>query len=129
MRHFDLWKLWPFWREIAVAVIAAYTSVWTWLRIRQAHSWPSSQGNILNVRARRAGGSLTQGWAGELNYTYVAEGQYYSGSHLIRARSEGRAEELVLGWKDRMVMVRYSPSKHDVSVLLKSDQPGSQLGN
>jgi hypothetical protein len=56
-------------------------------------------------------------------------GEYYSGFHRIRARSERRAEEKIAGWKGRMVVVRYSPSKHDLSALLKSDQPGGQLGN
>ncbi|MGC1648544.1 MAG: hypothetical protein WA741_22230 [Candidatus Sulfotelmatobacter sp.] len=48
---------------------------------------------------------------------------------LIRACSERRAEEKIAGWKNRMVVVRYSPSKHDLCALHKSDQPGGQLGN
>jgi len=68
-------------------------------------------------------------WVGELAYAYVVNGQYYSGFYTIRARNERRAEELVAGWKGRTVVVRHSPDRHDVSVLLKSDQPGGQLGN
>ena len=68
--------------------------------------------------------SYIRPWVGDLTYSYVVNGEYYSGFHRIRARSERRA-----GWKGRMVVVRYSPSKHDLSALLKSDQPGGQLGN
>lgn len=129
MRHFDLWKLWPFWREIAFAVVAAYTSVWTWLRIRQAHSWPTAQGSVTGASARPVQGWYGQRWAGQLIYTYIVEGQYYSGFHAIKAHSQSRAEEKVAAWKGRVVVVRHSPSRHDLSVLLKSDQPGGQLGN
>jgi hypothetical protein len=66
---------------------------------------------------------------GELTYTYVANGQYYSGFHRIGGRSEGRAEERISGWKGRMVGVRDSPTKPEISVLLRSDQPGGKLGN
>jgi hypothetical protein len=47
----------------------------------------------------------------------------------MEAFTEKQAEDRVAGWKGRVVVVRYSPSKHDVSVLLRSDQPGGQLGN
>jgi hypothetical protein len=49
--------------------------------------------------------------------------------HQIGTRTEQRAEALIAGWKGRMVVVRYSPRKHEISALLKSDQPGAQLGN
>jgi Protein of unknown function (DUF3592) len=129
MRAFDPWKLLPFWREIGLVLIAASTSIWTWFKFRQAHSWPSAQGTIVGAAARASGGGHSQGWAGEFTYTYVVDGQYYSGFHRIKARSERRAEEKVAGWKGRMVIVRYSPDKHDLSTLLKADQPGGQLGN
>lgn len=68
-------------------------------------------------------------WAASLTYTYVVNGEYYSGFHRMRARSKRLAEARLEGWKGRMVVVRYAPDKHDVSALLKSDQPGGQLGN
>jgi hypothetical protein len=65
----------------------------------------------------------------ELTYTYIVNGEYYSGFHRIRSRTKRRAEEKIAGWKGRSVVVRYSPDKHDLSSLLKSDQPGTQIGN
>lgn len=129
MRPFDPWKLLSFWQEIALVVVAASTSVWTWLRFRRAHSWPSAQGTIVSVVARSSGGGHSQRWAGEFTYTYIVDGQYFSGFHRIKTRSERRAEELISGWKGRTIVVRYSPTKHDISILLKDDQVGGQLGN
>jgi hypothetical protein len=47
----------------------------------------------------------------------------------IRARSERRAKDRIAGWANRMLAVAYSPSKHDLCALHKSDQPGGQLVN
>jgi hypothetical protein len=68
-------------------------------------------------------------WIGEFSYTYIVNGEYFSGFHQIRAFSQKRADHLTFGWKGRMLVVRYSPSRHETSVLLQSDQPGGQLGN
>jgi len=129
VKPFDPWKLLPIWQEIALFFAAAVSGIWAWLRARQAQSWPSAQGTISGAVARPAKDSRFKPWIGELAYSYVVNGEYYSGFHQVRARTERRAEELVSGWKGRMIIVRYSPAKHDLSVLLKSDQPGGQLGN
>jgi hypothetical protein len=83
----------------------------------------------MGAQARSTGNAYINPWAAELIYSYVVNGEYYSGFHRIGARSERRAEERIAGWKGRMVVVRYSPDRHDLSALLKGDQPGSQLGN
>lgn len=54
---------------------------------------------------------------------------YFAGSHPLGARSERKAEAKIEGWKDRMVVIRYSPRNPEISTLLKNDQPGGQLGN
>jgi len=110
-------------------VVAASGGIWAWLRTRQAQSWPSTQGTIGGAVARPTGDRRFKPWVGELTYAYVVNGEYYSGFYQIRARSERRAEELISGWKGRMVVVRHSPTRHEISVLLRSDQPGDQLGN
>ena len=83
----------------------------------------------MSTQVRAITDSYIRPWVADLTYSYVVNGEYYSGFHRIRTRSERRAEEKVAGWKNRMVVVRYSPSKHDLSTLLRSDQPGGQLGN
>jgi hypothetical protein len=129
VKALDPWKFLPFWHEILFFSAAAGSGLWGWLRVRHAQSWPSAQGMIDRVAARPAKNRSFKPWLGEFTYTYVANGEYYSGFHRIRAGSERRAEERISGWGGRMVMVRYSPTKPEISVLLKSDQPGGQLGN
>lgn len=129
MKPFDPSRLLPLLRYLLFLLIPASTGIWAWMRTRQAQSWPSTQGTISWAEARLVEDGRSQHWVGELAYSYVVSGEYYSGFHHLRARNEQRAEELVRGWKDRMVAVRYSPTKPGVSVLLKEDQPGTQLGN
>ena len=129
MRHFDPWALWPFLKDVIFALIPAAGAAWAWFKFRHAHSWPSAQGTILSAQAQRSTNDTILPWVANLTYSYTVNGEYYSGYYRMRARTERRAAERIAGWKDRMVVVRYSPDKPDVSVLLKSDQPGQQLGN
>jgi hypothetical protein len=129
MRHFDPWGFLPLLKDLVLLILPAGAAAWAWYRTRHAHSWPSAQGTIMSAQVRRSADSYIQPWVGDLIYSYVVNGEYYSGFHRIRARSERRAEEKIAGWKNRMVVVLYSPSKHDLSALLKSDQPGGQLEN
>jgi hypothetical protein len=75
MKFFNPWELLPFWREIALFVVAAGSGLWPWLRTRQAHSWRTTQGTIDQVAVR----IVDKAWSGEFTYTYVVEGEYYAG--------------------------------------------------
>jgi hypothetical protein len=68
--------------------------------------------------------STSSCWMIELTYTYMANGGYYSGFHFFKARNRRRAEELASSWKGRIIVLRYSPAQYEISVALKSDQPG-----
>ena len=129
MRHLDPLGLLPILKDVILLLLPAAGAAWAWFKFRHAQSWPSAQGTIMSARAQRATDNYILPWVANLTYSYVVNGEYYSGSYRMRARNERRAEEKVAGWKDRMVVVRYSPGKPDLSVLLKSDQPGGQLGN
>ena len=129
MTPFNPWRLLPLWREILFPIMATAAAAWTWFKFRHAHSWPSAQGTVSSAHVKRGKDVYTQPWVADLIYTYVVNGEYYSGSYRLKARSERRAEQKVEGWKGRMIVVRYSPDHHDVSTLLKADQPGGQLGN
>ncbi len=129
MRHFDPFDFLWIAKDLLYLLIPAAAGAWAWVKVRHAYSWPSAQGTIMSAQVKSGGDSYFQPWAADLVYSYIVNGEYYSGFHRIRARSERKADERVMGWKGRMVVVRYSPSKHDLSVLLKSDQPGGQLGN
>lgn len=129
MRHFDPFSWLAILKDAAFLLISFGAAGWAWFRTRHAHSWPSTQGTIMSAGVHRSTDSYIRPWVANLIYSYVVNGEYYAGFHHIRARSERRAEDRVAGWKNRMVVVRHSPDKHDLSVLLKSDQPGGQLGN
>jgi hypothetical protein len=126
MNAFDhIWNLAPVLRDVAAFALAGIAGIWRWIRSRQAQSWPSTQGTISETAVRRKNNL----WTAEFIYSYTVEGQYYSGFHLLAAWSKKKAEALIEGWKGRMVIVRYVRTKHEISVLLKSDQPGGQLGS
>ncbi|HUO24334.1 MAG TPA: DUF3592 domain-containing protein [Candidatus Aquilonibacter sp.] len=129
MRGFDPWGFLPILKDLVVLLLPAAAAIWAWFKTRHAHSWPFAQGSVLNTQVRRSTDSYPHPWVVDIAYTYVVNGECYSGFYRIRARSESRAEEKVAGWKGRMVVVRYSPGNPEVSTLLKTDQPGGQLGN
>jgi hypothetical protein len=84
---------------------------------------------IDRVAARPAADRNFKPWVGELTYTYVANGEYYSGFHRIRARSERRAEDRISGWKGRTVVrAVFANQTRDLGAS-KKHQPGGQLGN
>jgi hypothetical protein len=130
MKTYDLSRYWPFFRETLGFLAASSAAILSWMRIRRAHSWPSTQGTIWQAEAREAEGShALRAWVAEITYSYTVAGEYYTGYYRIGAFTERSAESRVAGWKGRTVVVRHHPSRPDVSVLLRSDQPGSQLGN
>jgi hypothetical protein len=128
MRHWDPFAFLSIAKDVVLLLASVGAGTWAWFRTRHAHSWPSAQGTIVGARVHSSTGSFRP-WVGDLSYTYVVNGEYYSGFHHIRAHSQRRAEDRIAGWKGRMVVVRYSPNQRDLSTLLRSDQPGGQLGN
>jgi Protein of unknown function (DUF3592) len=129
MKPLNSLEILPFLPLLVILLVGVTGGILVWFRRRRAVSWPSTQGTILQAVARPVANSYLRHWVGEVTYDYVVDGESYSGSHQIRARTERRAESLIAGCKGRMVVVRYSPKNHEISVLLKSDQPGGQLGN
>jgi hypothetical protein len=90
---------------------------------REALDWPRTPGTVLKTQARSdKGGSGWNVWSVELTYSYVASGEYYSGTHPLPPESEGEAEELAQRWKDRKLVVRYFPEDPSKSVVLMEDQ-------
>lgn len=119
-----IWGLVPILRDAIVFALAGIAGIWRWIRSRQAQSWPSTRGLISGTTVLRKNNL----WMAEFIYSYTVEGQYYSGFHFRGVVRKKTAQRLIEGWKGRMVIVRYAHAKHEISVLLKSDQPGCQLG-
>ncbi|SRR6266700_2025240 len=80
------------------------------IRARQAEHWPLADGKIVYC--------YTDLPFGELYYSYVVSGSYFSGK-FWRKEFAWRSRNEVQG---RPVRVRYKPDRNDVSFLLDSDQ-------
>ncbi len=65
-----------------------------------------------------------RGWNCQVTYSYVANNEYYSGTHSIHAWTKKRAEKLESSLKGCSIAVRYSPADHTLSTLLREDQIG-----
>jgi hypothetical protein len=129
MKHFDPWDYVWILKDVALLLVSLGTAAWAWFRTRHAYSWPSAHGTIMGSYVERGVDSLIRPWTAAFSYSYSVNGEYYSGFHRLAARSERRAEEKIAGLKNTMIVVRYAPNQPDLSKILKSDQPGGQLGN
>jgi hypothetical protein len=90
----------------------------------QARTWPRAQGNIYECRAKRVqeppDGWHT--WQAEVTFSYVVEGEYYSGKSSLPPETEDEVSEQVQRWTGRKVIVRYSPEDVSKAMLLPADQ-------
>jgi hypothetical protein len=128
MRHFDPFDLVSVLKDAALLLFSIGTAIWAWFRVRHAYSWPSAQGAVMGVHVS-SGGPIIKPWIAEITYSYIVNGEYYSGVRRLNAFSKRRAERKIEGLKGQMVVVRYSPDQYDLSTLLADDQPGGQLAN
>lgn len=128
MRHFDFWNWLYILKDVGLVLASLLAAAWAWFKTRHAHSWPSAHGTIVSANAIRSGDSYIRPWTAAFTYNYIVNGEYYSGYRRFGVRTKRRADAMIEGWKGRMVVVRYSPEKHDLSTLLASDQPGGQFG-
>ena len=96
----------------------------SWRRMRvvaKAKTWPQASGRCISARVESTTGSRPL-WRGAIAYSYVVDGEYYSGLEWLPAEDEAHAEGIVLGWKDRPVVVRYCADNSAESALLLEDQ-------
>jgi hypothetical protein len=87
----DASRLLPFLKDALSLALPAAIAVRTWIRGRQAYSWPSAQGTVWQAEAREAEGRThVRPSAEELTYSYAVNGEYYSGIHRMEAFTEKR---------------------------------------
>jgi len=97
----------------------------TWRRHRlvvRAQNWCRIAGRGESARAEATTRFSRPVWSAEIGYTYVLDGEYYSGFASLPAEDQKHAEGLALGWKDREVVVRYPLGKPSESTVLLEDQ-------
>jgi hypothetical protein len=80
----------------------------------------------MSARVRSSTNSYNQAWLADLSSTYVVNGEYYSGFHRIRARSEGRTEERMLAGRAEWSLCGIPPTRTNLSALRRGDQAGNR---
>jgi hypothetical protein len=88
------------------------------LRSVRAGSWPAVPGKIETAKVSEFG----QQALGELGYSYLVEGERFSGYFTWNFGNEQEAWDYVNRLQGRNVVVRYKPKRPDISVLKVSDQ-------
>ena len=94
-----------------------------WFRSLRARSWPLADGRIETVNVKEFG----QQALGELGYSYLVEGNRYSGYFSWQFGDEQQAWDYVTELKGRPVAVRYMRKNPDVSALRSGDQSQTNL--
>ena len=89
-----------------------------WFRSMRAASWPMAQGTIEGVKVNVFSGQAL----GELAYSYVAEGERYSGYFLLQFANEQDAWRMVSPRKGQSILVRYETRNPAFSAVRSEDQ-------
>ena len=84
----------------------------------RAASWPMAQGTVERVNVNVVSGQAL----GELAYSYVAEGERYSGYSLLQFASEQDAWNSIDPLKGQSILVRYKSSNPALSAVRIADQ-------
>jgi len=89
-----------------------------WFRSMRASSWPGAQGTVERVNVNVVSGQAL----GELAYSYVAEGERYSGYCLLQFANEQDAWDTIDPLKAQSILVRYKLSNPALSAVRSADQ-------
>ena len=95
---------------------------------RAASNWPCTFGSVIGAQLKRSDpGEPWKVWSVDLHYFYVVNGEYYSGEYSLPPDSEDEANEQANRWKERNIVVRYSPENAEESLILMCDQTDASM--
>jgi hypothetical protein len=104
--------------SVVVAIYLFIRRLPGWLRSIRAAGWATAQGSVESVKV-----SVVSGQAlGELAYSYVAEGERYSGYCFSQFANEQDAWDSIGAMKGQSVIIRYQPGHPAFSALRSADQ-------
>jgi len=89
-----------------------------WMRSLRAGSWPISQGRIETADVK----TFQDQALAELGYSYVVEGERYSGYYSRQFADEQHAWDYVKGLQGQLVVVRHKQDDPVISALRSVDQ-------
>jgi hypothetical protein len=111
-------------REAIVLVISFATAITLWLRRRSARYWPTVYGRVEHASCW----GDTVAWQTDISYSYRVAEEFYSGRIQLKSTSERKADDDVARWKDRNIVIRYSPHNPEISVVRVEDQAALYSG-
>lgn len=113
------------WYFAFVLVVAVVTSICLlirripgWARSVRAASWPIAQGTIESVNVKTVSGQSLA----ELAYSYVVNGERYSGYFFLQFADEQDAWEAIAPLNGQPIYVRYQSQNPTVSAVRSPDQ-------
>jgi uncharacterized protein DUF3592 len=89
-----------------------------WFRSVRAFSWPVVEGKIEDVSVT----SFAEQSLGQMAYSYLVEGERYSGYYCRQFADEQAAWDHIQPLKGQPIFVRYKPGNPEVSAVRCSDQ-------
>lgn len=89
------------------------------IRVIGSTAWPMADGRVFNTAIQQ---DEIHGWAAVLTYSYLAFGEYYSGTYAHGFRRKKTAEAFLERFpRETPIPVRYKAEKPEISTLLPSD--------
>ena len=103
--------------DAGAVLVSIGTATVFWYRRRGARHWPVTDGTVEYGLS-----SDVDGWRTNLVYSYSVNGDFYSGTHAVKAANEADADEQARNWKGQSLTVRYSPRNPAISVIRMEEQ-------
>jgi len=106
---------------LALTAVAVLRPAWQRIKSLGARGWVTIQGRVGSATVRAQHGYIPY-YLVSVTYTYVPNGEYYSGCYERTFLKKNSAETFASNVKGRMVLVRYQPQQPERSALLEQDQ-------
>jgi len=108
---------------VALTILALLRPVRQWIRGLPALGWPTVQGTVGAATVSAQHGIIPT-YLVRFPYTYVVNGEYYSGFYEKTFLRKNSAELFASALKGQMAFVRYQQSLPQQSTVLPRDQYG-----
>jgi hypothetical protein len=116
------------WLSITALLVGVISCIVYFFRYRGCETWPTVHGTVeALVRIRSLGGDASSPFYGTLSYSYVVDGQYYSGEwNTPQFPSEQQVREFVDKFMapKSAVVVQHNPQRPERSTLKVDPQLG-----
>jgi hypothetical protein len=77
--------------------------------VKRAQNWAKASGRGVEAHVDCSDPTSHPACVAQITYVYMVNGELLAGDVSLPADDQKHAEGLALGWKDREILVRYSP--------------------